>query len=105
MVKNNLEIALQKAAERKELTDRFKKVLIKKLKLQYEPEEISEDSSFFGMGLGLDSIDTLEIAVATEEEFGVSLTEKDMAAFRSINAMIDFIIIQSKGRVQSEQLI
>lgn len=101
MMKINLEIALQRALKRKELTDRVKKVLIERLMLQYKPEEISEDSPLFGLGLGLDSVDALEIVVGVEQEFGVSITDDDMQAFRSINTIVDFIIAkQSTNQVE-----
>ena len=41
--------------------------------------------------LGLDSVDSLEMAIAVETEFGVAITEDDLAAFRSINTVLDFI--------------
>jgi acyl carrier protein len=67
-------------------------MLVKVLNLPYEPDEISEDSPLFGLGLGLDSVDALEIVVGVENEFGVSITDEDMQAFRSINTIVDFII-------------
>ena len=78
--------------QRKEITEKVKKMLVKILNLSCEPDEISEDSPLFGGGLGLDSVDALEIVVGVEKEFGVSITDEDMQAFRSINAIVDFII-------------
>jgi acyl carrier protein len=92
MAMTDFERSLDIAATRSELTERLKKVLIEKLMLQVEPNEISEDSTLFGLGLGLDSVDALEIVVAVEQEFGVTITDEDMQAFRSLNTIIDFII-------------
>lgn len=89
---DTLETALQKASERREITNHLKRVLIEKLMLECEPDEISEDSPLFGLGLGLDSVDALEIVVGVEQKFSVSITDGDMDAFRSINTIVDFII-------------
>lgn len=102
ITENNLEIALQKISERREITGRLKKILIERLMLQYEPDEISEDTTLFGLGLGLDSVDALEIVVGVEQEFGVSITDKDMQAFRSINTIVDFIIAKQSEGVEHE---
>lgn len=93
-----LEAALKKAEERKAITERLKRVLIDRLMLEHETDEISDDSPLFGLGLGLDSVDALEIVVGVEQEFGVSITDEDMHAFRSVNTIVDFIVSrQSNG--------
>lgn len=86
-----IEQAREIAARRKELSDRLKTVLIQRLSLQLEVKEIADDSPLFGSGLGLDSVDSLEVAIAVETEFGVAITEEDLQAFRSINTVLDFI--------------
>lgn len=93
-----MQSALDIAARRRELTEQLKKVLIERLSLPMDPEDITEDSPLFGAGLGLDSVDALEIAVAVETEFGVSITEDDMSAFRSINTVVDFIQEKQSNR-------
>jgi acyl carrier protein len=79
------------ATRRAELAERLKRVLIERLSLQLEPAEIADDSPLFGSGLGLDSVDALEVAIAVETEFGVPITDEDLHAFRSINTVLDFI--------------
>ncbi|MBA3006102.1 MAG: acyl carrier protein [Proteobacteria bacterium] len=91
MNSNTLQEAREIAARRRDLSDWFKRVLIERLSLQLEPEEIANDSPLFGSGLGLDSVDALEIAIAVETEFGVSITDEDLHAFRSVNTVLDFI--------------
>ena len=86
---------------RKDITQRLKRVLIQKLMLQLEETEIDNDTPLFGLGLGLDSIDTLEIVVGVEEEFGVSITDEDMSAFRSINTILDFIIDKINNQISN----
>ncbi len=98
MMTETMEIALAKANERRAVTERLKNVLIEKLRLPLEPDEIAEDSPLFGLGLGLDSVDALEIVVGVEQEFGLSITDEDMAVFRSVNTIIDFVIGQGYRR-------
>jgi acyl carrier protein len=85
------------ADRRREITERLKRVLIERLMLPLQPDEIAEDSALFGSGLGLDSVDALEIVVAIESEFGVAITDEDMHAFRSVNTVVDFIEAKVQG--------
>lgn len=85
------EVALEIASQRRNLIQDLKEMLIEKLSLSLEPNEIAEDASLFGSGLGLDSIDALEIVVAVEEMFDVSITDDNMSVFRSIDTIADFI--------------
>ena len=57
------------------------------------PEEIGDDEALFVEGLGLDSIDALELTVALELAYGVSITDSDTAkaAFASINTLADYV--------------
>jgi len=91
-----MELAQARAAKRKETTERLKRVLIERLMLPLEPDEIAEDSPLFGSGLGLDSVDALEVAVAVEAEFDVVISDDNMEAFRTINSVVDFIEAQEK---------
>ena len=72
----------------------LKKQIIEVLNLEdVTPEEIDNDAPLFGEGLGLDSIDALELIVLIEKNYGIKL--KDPAAgkelFKSINVMADYI--------------
>ncbi len=79
------------AVRRQALSDRLKRMLIDRLSLQLDVDEIADDSPLFGSGLGLDSVDALEVAISVETEFNVSITDEDLHAFRSINTVLDFI--------------
>lgn len=94
----------QKIEQRKEITQRVKNLIIERLRLPLEPDEISEDASLFGLGLGLDSVDALEIVVGVEQEFGIAITDEDMQVFRSINTIVDFILekLQQQGGNKDE---
>ena len=72
----------------------LKKQIIEVLNLEdVTPEEIDNDAPLFGEGLGLDSIDALELIVLIAKNYGIKL--KDPAAgkeiFKSINVMADYI--------------
>ncbi len=72
----------------------LKKQIIDVLNLEdLQPEDIDDDAPLFGEGLGLDSIDALELIVMMEKQYGIRL--KDPAAgkevFKSVNTMAAFI--------------
>jgi acyl carrier protein len=82
-----------------EVRDRVKKLLVERLKLKINPAEIDEDAPLFGEGLGLDSIDALELVVGLEQEFGVNVPDEAVGreAFGSISALADFIMKNSRN--------
>ena len=80
---------------------RMKRVLVEKTMLEgVAPEDIGDDEPLFGEGLGLDSVDALEITVGIEQEFGVKIgnDELDRSAFSTIASLSDFV-----ERIQSAQ--
>jgi len=80
---------------RDELKERLKVLLIEGLKLEDKsPRDIDDAAPIFVDGLGLDSIDALELVVLIEEHFRVTISDEDVGqvAFASINALADFIV-------------
>jgi len=72
------------------LKEKIKAVMIEELMLQESPEEIGEAQSIFGPeGLGLDSVDALQLVVALEKNFGLKITDSEAA--RGILHSIDTI--------------
>jgi acyl carrier protein len=73
----------------------LKRLIIETLALEaIGASEIDTDAPLFVEGLGLDSIDALELAMVLEERFGVSLgddPEKNQAIFRSVRTIAEFI--------------
>ena len=80
--------------ERDVLKRRLKELLVEGLRLEdVRVEDIDDSKAIFGEGLGLDSIDALELAIIVEETFGVSIPDEEVGkvAFASIDALADFI--------------
>jgi acyl carrier protein len=81
-----------------DLKGRIRKLIVEKLRLEnVKPEEIQDETPLFGEGLGLDSIDALELVVALEKEFGIKITDEEVGVrvFRNLNTLAAFI--QEKG--------
>jgi len=77
-----------------QLVEELKKKIIAVLNLEeVTPEDINADDALFGSGLGLDSIDALELIVLLEKDYGIKVKNpaegKDI--FVSINTMASFI--------------
>ena len=83
------------AGRRKDLTHRLKETLVERLDLDRHIDEIPDDCLLFGVGLGLDSVDALEIVVAVEGEFGIRVEDDDMKEIRSVNSIVDLILSRS----------
>ena len=75
------------------LNDKVKDLIIRRLKLAIDLKTIKDDAPLFGEGLGLDSIDALELVVGLEQEFGISIPDEDVGreAFASVNALVAYI--------------
>jgi acyl carrier protein len=87
----NLTDAGKIGAARESLMRQLKETLINHLSLRLSPEDISEDTTLFGTGLGLDSVDALQVAMAIEADFEITVADDDVASFRSLNLIADFI--------------
>jgi len=77
-----------------DLKFRVKEMLVDSLMLRVSAEEIGDDDQLFDpAGLGLDSIDALELSVALEKNFGAKTPNAETArrAFQSVSTIVDFI--------------
>jgi acyl carrier protein len=84
-----------------DLRQRIKEMLVKNLMLQTTADQIGDDLPLFGAnGLGLDSIDALELVVSMEKTFGVGVPNSDVAskALRTVNTIHDYIL-EKGGKV------
>ncbi|MFT3711519.1 MAG: phosphopantetheine-binding protein [Archangium sp.] len=79
---------------RAEFLSRVRRVLIEELHVQRAPEEIDPDAPLFGTGLGLDSVDAVELVVSLETEFGFRLDDESLArpAMRTVNTLVDVVM-------------
>ena len=104
MTTNTLDAAHAYAKRRSELSARLKETLVERLALERLPDEIPDDCLLFGVGLGLDSVDALEIVVAIEGEFGIRVEDGDMPQIRSVNSIVDFILSRgAEGKGEGEK--
>lgn len=87
----------ERIEQRERVFKRVAELLISALKLDRTSEEIDPDAPLFGTGLGLDSVDAVEIVVALESEFGISLDESEgRGALRSINSLVDVVLTREE---------
>ena len=74
--------------------EKLKDIIIEELNLEdLKPEEIDDDAPLFGEGLGLDSLDAVELVVQVQKHFNVEIKnmEEGRFAFQSINSLGNFI--------------
>ncbi|MGE5528341.1 MAG: phosphopantetheine-binding protein [Patescibacteria group bacterium] len=72
---------------------KLKELLAKELNLKIKPEDISDDMPLFGEGLGLDSLDAVEIVVILKKHLGVTIADSEQAkkVFTTIKTLAAFV--------------
>ncbi len=86
---------------KEELKAQLKVQIIQYLNLlDIKPEDIKDDEPFFGENLGLDSIDSLELIVLLEREYGIKInsTTEGRKVLVDVNTMVDYIIENSEKK-------
>ena len=75
------------------LKKQIKCLIVTALGLDVNPAEISDDETLFGEGMDLDSMATLEIVAAIEEEFGITVEDDELTAelFDSVDALAEYV--------------
>jgi len=80
------------------LESELKRLIVEALVLEdISPEEIESEAPLFVEGLGLDSIDALELAMALEERFGVKIEDdpdENRRIFASVRSLAEFVNTQ-----------
>lgn len=81
-------------ATREQILARVRKVLVERLHVQRAPEEIDPDAPLFGTGLGLDSVDAVELVVSLEGEFTVTLPDSSVGkrSMRTVGSIVDVLV-------------
>jgi len=78
----------------RELAEQLKRQIIHALSLENKtPEQMDSSAPLFGEGLGLDSVDALELVVMLEKHYGIRITDISIGrrAFASIEALAAFV--------------
>jgi acyl carrier protein len=77
----------------------IKQAIIRSLRLPMGVDQIGDQTPLFGEGLGLDSIDVLELVLELERSFGVTIGDEQtgMQVLRSVDTIAAFIVSQRGG--------
>lgn len=77
----------------------IKQAIIRSLRLPLTVEQIGDTTPLFGEGLGLDSIDVLELVLELERSFGVTIGDEQtgMQVLRSVDTIAEYILSQRGG--------
>lgn len=83
-----------------DLKGEIKQAIVRSLRLPIAPNEIGDSTPLFGQGLGLDSIDVLELVLELERSFGVAITDEATGArvLRSVDTIAEFIRAERDGK-------
>ena len=85
---------------REEIESKLKEIVVSSLDLEdLSPSDIETDVPLFGEGLGLDSIDALELGMAVKKAFGVTFSQNpadNKKTFYSVKTLADYVEEQNK---------
>jgi acyl carrier protein len=93
-VEANGDDTLAAMSEAPAIPSRIKRLIVDSLHLEgMKPEMIEDEAPLFGEGLGLDSVDALELVVALEKEFGIKIKSQELGreVFSSVSSLSQFI--------------
>jgi acyl carrier protein len=81
------------------LEDQVKAAIVRCLRMPIGPADIQDEMLLFGDGLGLDSIDALEIVLELQRSFGIIVTDEQMGqrVLRSVRTIVDFIEVSRRA--------
>lgn len=82
------------------IEDRIKKILAREVMVRLKPEEIDSTASLID-DIGLDSIQVLELIVALEDEFGITLEDEDLSLelFKNVNSVAAYVGQKLAGKM------
>ena len=93
---DNVKPAVEGAALQREVAE----LIVQALNLDVKADEIEADAPLYGDGLGLDSIDILEVALVVSKRYGLQLraeSEDNHRIFRSLSSLTDYISTHRKA--------
>lgn len=81
-------------ARREAALNRVRALLVDRLHVDRDPDTIDPDTPLFGTGLGLDSVDAVEMVVSLEDGFGVKLPDDALGrrVMRTVGKLVDMIL-------------
>ena len=76
------------------LGEEIRRLVISKFNLDIEPRDISAEQSLIELGVGVDSVSTIEFIIELEEEFGVSIDESEVGSgvLETVESLSEFIM-------------
>ena len=82
------------SARKKVLGEKIRRLVVGKFNLDIEPQDISAEQSLIELGVGVDSVSTLEFIMELEEEFGVSIDESEISSevLETVESLSAFIM-------------
>jgi len=82
---------------REEILRKVREILIRDLKVKREPDVIDPDTPLFATGLGLDSVDAVELVICLQREFNVYLADdvEVVRKTRTVNSIIDSVLAEA----------
>lgn len=86
--------------DKQQLCQQLKTQIIQRLNLEgMTPDDIGDEQPLFAEGLGLDSIDALELIVLMEQEYGIKIEnpQEGRAIFSTVSSMADYILRQKQS--------
>lgn len=84
-------------ARRERVLDAVRACIVQNLHVRREADELDPDCPLFATGLGLDSVDAVELVVMLEVEFGLEIKDEVLlrGALRTVNTLVDLILARS----------
>ncbi len=79
---------------REDVLDRVRRILIERLHVDRGPDELDPDTPLFGTGLGLDSVDAVELLVSIGKEFQLSFAPDALGKMRlrTVGTVVDLVL-------------
>ncbi|MCU0856885.1 MAG: phosphopantetheine-binding protein [Pontiellaceae bacterium] len=91
---------VNKEAQLAEIKAKLKRLLIEQLSLEdVSPEDITDDGELFGDGLGLDSLDAVEIVVLLQRNFSLEVKDMEQSreVFRTVNSLAEYVYSKTQS--------